>query len=126
MQEQNQPITEPQAQSAVTTPAKIVDIVAQSSPVEPSPAPVAAPDPELISEPAVEPAPAPAPADSTPAKPVAPVANQKHPAKQAEPKLAAPKQPKQPSNVPVGAITLAIVIFLILAAAALLAFQQGL
>jgi len=124
MQDQNQSNAEPQA----PTPAKIVDVIAQASPVERSAAPVAAPDPELMNEPAVEPAPVQAPAEAPDESITQP--NSKETAKKPVPKktetaLATPAKPKQPSTVPVAAISIAIIMFLALATVALLAFRQG-
>ena len=123
MQDQNQITPEPQAPA----PAKIVDVMAQPTPVERPTAPVAAADPELMSEPAVEPAPAPAPVDA----PKEATAMQSAPKETVNKKAAkkadlAPAQPKQPSTTPTGAIIVAVIMFLVLAAAALMAFRQGL
>lgn len=129
MQDQNQIAPEAQAPAQTSEPTKIVDIVAQSAPVEPVAASVAAPDPELVSEPAVEPAPVPAPIEVRTevgaARPAPKEAAKKQATQQTDVVLAAPTQPKQPSTVPIGAIIVAIVIFLVLATVALIAFQQG-
>ena len=124
MQDQNQTNPESQGSVSAVEPSKIVDVVAQPAAPKPPVASVAAPDPELVSEPAVEPTPAPAPVEMAKA-PVAAEPTSKHKPKKAEPAIATPAQPKQPSTVPVGAITSAIIIFLALATVALLAFRQG-
>lgn len=125
MQDQNQITSEPQASTPAVEPSKIVDVVAQPMTPKPHAASVAAPDPELVSEPAVEPAPAPAPAEAAKA-PVAAEPTSKHNPKKAEQTIATPAQPKQPSTAPIGAIIVAIIIFFALAAVALIAFRQGL
>lgn len=124
MQDQNQITSEPQASTPAVEPSKIVDVVAQPMTPKPHAASVAAPDPELVSEPAVEPAPAPAPVEAVKTS-VATSPTPKHAPKKADPAIATPAQPKQPSTVPVGAIVSAIIIFLALAIVAFLAFQQG-
>lgn len=129
MQDQNPITPEAQAPPQTSEPAKIVDIVTRSAPVEPVVASVAVPDSELVSEPAVEPAPAPAPvevrAEAGAAQRTTKEAAQKQATQQVDAVLATPTQPKQPSTVPIGAIIAAIVVFLVLASIALIAFRQG-
>jgi len=123
MQDQNQIIAEPQTTAPAGVPAKIVDVIAQPASAEHSAATIAAPDPELMSEPAVEPVPAPAPVETQ--KEV--VSAQPGPRDDAKKQKAEAilATPKQPSTVPVGAILVSIIMFLALAAVALIAFRQG-
>ncbi len=117
MEDQNQ--TAPQ--SAPPNPTQVVDVVMQPKPSEP-PASVAAPDPELISEPSVEPAPAPEPTESDTPEPqdAGPAADT------ASVDVAQQTKPKHASTTPVGAIIVAILVFIALATVAFIAFKQGL
>ncbi len=121
MEDQNQR----ESQSSSTSTEQFVDVVVQQKTPEPTTTPLAVPDPGRASEPTAEPVPAHEPAE-TPAVPDNTARHgQSSVAKSTPVDVAQPATPKQPSTVPLGPIIVAVIIFIVLAAVALVAFRQG-
>ncbi len=101
--------TVPVAETAVAVQAQKIDDVSPVSPPEQPATPVGAATPGPVRDTAQMPKPA--------TKPVEPAKNDA---------VATEKAVKQPSSTPIGAIVIAVIIFMLLAGAAVMAFQQGL